>query len=446
MNLNKNIFKVTFICLLAISFFVGYFLRENAVGGGPEFYTLTWPIIQSFKKDFLFTIYNYGSFSSAPYPLFHIINAYLNPFSNIDTHFQLSITVISFIIFILLGLILKRHFVKISYVDIWLTSSVILLLPFFRTSAFWGQTENFGWLFFILALHFFSEIKKSVHKTPNKRDIFNIVFFCLASSCALYTRQALLFLPISYLLYLFFYKANKKIILTSIVSFAILSIPGFLLILVWGGLFDTTTGLNEFFGSVAHPKHILKNIPILLSFFGFYFFPILIIEILNIGLNDFIKKYFKSFFFALIIFIILYQISVLDYLSNYPLSGGAVLKLNYLIKQNNYLLFLVFSSVGFSVLIQLIKEDIKNNIIILLPMIIMHAFANLLYQEYVEPLILIIFFLALNTNLHKTFFQKISLSNLIFLSYFAIYLLGSIYFKHFAFDTFEKWKIFLNIQ
>ena len=79
-------------------------------------------------------------------------------------------------------------------------------------------------------------------------------------------------------------------------------------------------------------------------------------------------------------------------------------------------------------------------------MIIMHAFANLLYQEYVEPLILIIFFLALNTNLHKTFFQKISLSNLIFLSYFAIYLLGSIYFKHFAFDTFEKWKIFLNIQ
>ena len=260
MILNKNIFKVIFICLLIISFFVGYFLRENAVGGGPEFYTLTWPIIQSFKKDFLFTIYNYGSFQSAPYPLFHIINAYLNPFSNIDTHFQLSITVISFIIFIFFGLILKRHFVKIHYIDIWLTSSVILLLPFFRTSAFWGQTENFGWLFFILALYFFSEIKKSIHKIPNQRDIFNIVFFCLTSSCALYTRQALLFLPISYLLYLFFYKANKKIILTSIVSFAILSIPGFLLILVWGGLFDTTTGLNEFFGSVAHPKHILKNI------------------------------------------------------------------------------------------------------------------------------------------------------------------------------------------
>ena len=107
---------------------------------------------------------------------------------------------------------------------------------------------------------------------------------------------------------------------------------------------------------------------------------------------------------------------------------------------------LIFSSIAFSILVQFFKEDTKNNIPNLLPMIIIHAFANLLYQEYVEPLILITFFLALNTNLHKTFFQKISLSNLIFLSYFAIYLLGSIYFKHFAFDTLEKWKIFLNVQ
>ena len=54
-------FKVLVICSISISFFLGYFFRENAVGGGPEFYELSWPIIQSFKKDFLFTdkkIYN----------------------------------------------------------------------------------------------------------------------------------------------------------------------------------------------------------------------------------------------------------------------------------------------------------------------------------------------------------------------------------------------------
>jgi len=95
---------------------------------------------------------------------------------------------------------------------------------------------------------------------------------------------------------------------------------------------------------------------------------------------------------------------------------------------------------------RLFKEDTKNNMVILLPMIIIYSFPKLLYQEYVEPLILIIFFLALKTNLQKIYFKNISLSNFIFLSYFAIYLVGSIYFKHFAFDSYEKWKIFLNIQ
>jgi hypothetical protein len=105
-----------------------------------------------------------------------------------------------------------------------------------------------------------------------------------------------------------------------------------------------------------------------------------------------------------------------------------------------------FSSLGFSVMMQLFKEDSKNNIIILLPILIIYSFPNLLYQEYVEPLILIIFFLALKTNLQKIYFNNISFSNFIFLSYFTIYLIGSIYFKHFAFDSYEKWIIFLNAQ
>ena len=45
---------------------------------------------------------------------------------------------------------------------------------------------------------------------------------------------------------------------------------------------------------------------------------------------------------------------------------------------------------------------------------------KILYQEYVEPLILIMFFLALKTNLQKMYFSNISLSNVILLSYFTI--------------------------
>ena len=94
----------------------------------------------------------------------------------------------------------------------------------------------------------------------------------------------------------------------------------------------------------------------------------------------------------------------------------------------------------------MIKEDIKNNLVILAPILVVYGFPEFLYQEYVEPLIILLFFLILKTNLHKLYFKNISLSNFIFLSYFAVYLAGSIYFKHFAFSTFEEWEIFLNAQ
>ena len=451
MILNKEVLlKLAIICLISVSFFLGYFLRENAVGGGLEFYELSWPIIQSFKKDFLFSIQNYGLFRDYTIPFSHILNAYINPFSNDIENFQLSITIISFAIFLIFALVFKNIFKHINFVDILLASSTILLLPFFRTSAFWGKNENYGWLFFILALYFFSQIKKDISKNPNNQNILNVIFFCFTSACALYARQALAFLPISYLLYLFFYNANKKIIITSIISFAVFAVPGFLLIWIWRGLYPSLpvelSPHGGFIGGWIKPIHTLKNFPILLSFFGFYLLPILIIEFLNLGFKAFLNKYLKSFFFALIIFIFLLQMNILNYLGDYTLAGGAILKVNYLIQKNNFLLLLVFSSIGFSVLMRLFKEDIKNNMVILLPMIIIYSFPKFLYQEYFEPLILIIFFLALKTNLQKIYFNNISLSNFIFLSYFAIYLIGSIYFKHFVFDSYEKWEIFLNLQ
>ena len=97
--MQKIFFKFIIISLVSISFFLGYLLRENSVGGGPEFYVLSWPIIQSFKKDFLFSIQNYGSFRDYTIPFSQILNAYINPFSNDIENFQLSITIISFAIF-----------------------------------------------------------------------------------------------------------------------------------------------------------------------------------------------------------------------------------------------------------------------------------------------------------------------------------------------------------
>ena len=443
-----SFFKIFFICLISLSFFLGYYFRENAAGGGGEFYLISWPIIQSFKSDFWLTLQNYTTVKHPDYqlPFSHIINAYLNPFTDNIKSFQLSTTVISFGIYFVFAFVLKKIYSNINNFDILLTSSVLLLSPFFRTSAFWGKNENYGWLFFILALYFFFEIKKKLHSEQSNKDKLNVILFCFTSACALYARQALFFLPISYLLYLVVNKANRNILLTSIISFSILAIPGLITVLPLGLLENTTLVNPGLFSWLVKPDHIIKNIPILLSFFGFYLLPILIIELFHSDFKSFFKKYFINFIIALLFFVLLAQINLLEYLGNYKMSGGAVLKLNYLIAKNNYFLLLIFSSLGFSILIRLFREDIKNNLVILAPILVVYGFPEFLYQEYVEPLIILLFFLILKTNLHKLYFKNISLSNFIFLSYFAVYLAGSIYFKHFAFSTFEEWEIFLNAQ
>ena len=449
MSFNKNnIYKITFFFLISISFFLGYFLRENTSGGGAEFNELSWPIIQSFKEDFIFTIKNYGKFRDYTIPFSHIINAYLNPFSNNIESFQFFNSCISYGIIFIFASVIKKYFLKLDFIDVLLTSSTLMLLPFFRTTAFWGKNENYGWLFFILAIYFFNEIRKSLpQKVITNKDIYNVIIFCFMSSCALYARQALAFLPLSYLVYLFLYNANKKIIIVSIVSFLIFSIPSWFLILIWGNVFDTR-GLGEgaFFGWWININHILKNMPIFLSYFGFYLLPVLMIEFFQTNYKNFLDRYLKSFIFSLIFFLILSKINILGYLGEYTISGGAILKINYLIQKNNYFFLLLFSALGFSILVRLFIEDKKNNFIFLIPVIIIYTLPNLLYQEYFEPFILILFFSVLKTDLHKVFFKNISFSNLVILSYFAIYLIGSIYFKHYAFSTYEEWLMFLGAK
>jgi len=299
-----------------------------------------------------------------------------------------------------------------------------------------------------LSLYFFYKVKEGISKNPNNKNIINVIFFCFSSACALYSRQAFIFLPFSYFLYLFFNNANKQIIFSSFIFYAVFSIPGLLLIWFWGDLYPSLPeGLaphGGLIGGYVQFTHILKNFPILLSYFGFYFLPILFIEFYNLGYKVLVNKYFKSFFLTFIIFIFLSQTNLLNYLGEYTLAGGAILKVNYLIVKKNFILLLLFSSIGFSVLFRLFVENPKNNLVILLPMLIIYGFPRFLYQEYVEPLILIIFFLTLKTDLQKCYFKNISLSNFVLLTYFVLYLLGAIYFKHFAFNTYEEWRIFIN--
>ena len=51
-----------------------------------------------------------------------------------------------------------------------------------------------------------------------------------------------------------------------------------------------------------------------------------------------------------------------------------------------------------------------------------------------------------NLNYPKQLLRLYFLMTKVDQAYFVIYLTGSIYFKHFSFDSYEKWEIILNVQ
>jgi len=109
--------KILLIFFIITSYFLGFGLRENAAGGAEgDFINFTWPAIQGFKIDFLDSIKNYGKFHEGSWPMFHILNAFLNPFTYSEISFQFSITIISILNFFLFESIIRSKF-KIERID-----------------------------------------------------------------------------------------------------------------------------------------------------------------------------------------------------------------------------------------------------------------------------------------------------------------------------------------
>ena len=96
MHNSSTTIKFISFFLILISYFLGFFFRENIAGGAEaDFINHTWPAIKSFQSDFIYTIKNYGKFGEGSWPMFHILNAFINPFTDTQIKFQFSITCIS---------------------------------------------------------------------------------------------------------------------------------------------------------------------------------------------------------------------------------------------------------------------------------------------------------------------------------------------------------------
>tara|TARA_B100001167_G_C16670110_1_gene257343 strand:- start:347 stop:772 length:426 start_codon:yes stop_codon:yes gene_type:complete len=136
-----------------------------------------------------------------------------------------------------------------------------------------------------------------------------------------------------------------------------------------------------------------------------------------------------AFIISFIFLIIFWKLNYLNYLTNLNYGGGAILKLNLLIKEENIFFMLIASALGFSIIYTLLKENFKFNICVLLPIFLIYGFPRYLFQEYLEPLIIFIFFSGLlQTELKQIFFKNVNTSNIIIMVYFSFYLIAATYY------------------
>ena len=416
---NSNHLTLSIILFSIAVFFLNFYFKEFLLAGSRgDFIAFVFNNIQSFKSNFIFSIKNYGLLGDANWPLFYIIHAFGNPFSNNVDTYLLSTTLIGFLTFIILSFTIKNN--NFSYIQSLALASMILLMPWFNGRAHWGTSANLGWFFLVITFYFYSKIKLSSVEENSKN--LTLFFTCFFSSIALYIRPAFAFFPIFFIITYFLSIEKFRYKIFIITYYLLLSIPGWYLIYLWGGIYDHKN--SSVVIEVHSYKNIITNIPLIFNFFFFYLWPVYIFYIFDRGFKLFFKNHYLSFFLLIFIFTFLSINGDLRYLSNFTLGGGAILELGYIMHDKYNIIFLLSSALGGSFIFNIIKKNFKNNFLLLIIIFVVFGYPKFLYQDYLEPLVYLLLFCGLLKTdlleLVKKYFNKVIVFYSIYLTLYNL--------------------------
>jgi|LakMenEpi03Aug12_release.lakeMendotaPanAssembly.Ray.scaffolds.fasta_scaffold169976_1 hypothetical protein len=385
----KKKYLIFFIFLSIISFFLGFLFRENSAGGGNLDFNNTWPNLKIFlQNDLISSIKNtktleLGTFISSRIPTSYILNKFFNPFTYSVNAFLFSVFLLSFLAPFALYFALKKKFVSVDRLLLFSISFILLLSPYFRTSAFWAGEENYGLITIFPSFFFYYKYLKEKSDYVLK---LNIILFSFFSCLSVYLDQKLLIIPIIFM-YLFL-KNEKKFINISIyliVNF-FFSVPILILIYFWGNITASYDAAHRHVGSSI----FLENIGYASTIIFFYFIPYLIFNFKKIIL-DIIKdkKYFilYSFFFFIYLCIISYFPSNFYDWDIYG-KGWLSKLVNIIFRDSNFKNIFIYVAFFLSGLFLLYISRNNSLIrIILLYFFILSVFILPLFQEYFDPLL-----------------------------------------------------------
>ena len=153
-NLYKNIKIDTkliylYFFFIVLLFVAGFFLNEDSSGGGKVDFIHEYKSFLEFKKG-IFQALTSLSYESSRTPLFLILNSF-NFFAEDEYSFRLSNFLFNFLVFFSFIFCLKSQN-KFDHNLILITSCILLLSPYFRTSSYWAHQENLPFLFYFATL------------------------------------------------------------------------------------------------------------------------------------------------------------------------------------------------------------------------------------------------------------------------------------------------------
>jgi len=431
----KNLFLILFSVIIFISYILGFTINENSIGSGGYNGDLKWiwGNFEIFKNQSLISSIKSENFFGNRTPLLYILNIYLNPFLyDVDTY-RFSIFIFSILGQIMFFLCIKKKYENLNIGIIILLSSIILLSPFYRTSAYWGLEIQYGIITSLISFYFLFKTKRI-----ENISYLNIFLTVLFSSAAVYFDYKLVLVPLLAFFKILLTKTSveKKIFTT---FFYLLSaIPLIYLIIFWGGLVPKISQYaNPLQGTqISTFKVHLVNLLFTTNILGFYLFPFLILK--KNFLTDLkrIPNLFNGFLTSLFILYLIYFInfdlySYTDIITKEFGGYKDLYGLGYSNKISNIIFeeriySLIFNAIIYVFSFIIIILTINSKLINLLVVSFFYLLSLIIFplmQEYFDPYIFIIGILIFNNEYDFSFLKCSSV-----LLYFLIFLLSSYYF------------------
>ena len=433
----KNITYIIF-SLIIFSFFNGFYQNENSAGAGGYNGDITWILenIEIFKNNNLRdSILNVNLFGNRT-PLIYIINDLLNPFFYEYEKYRITVFLCSLIGPVSIYLCLKIRFPQTNKELIILLSSIILLSPYYRTSAYWALNENYGLITSLISLLFLNlYLQKN-----NKINLRNIYLFStiLFSSLSVYFDLKLLIVTMICFFYIMNSKIEIRLKIYIFFTYILLGFPYLMLIYEWNGIVPPKTqaaNVNTITNISRLKDFYTYHLGYVSTIIGFYIFPFLFLKEKNFFkiVSDFFQSKRSIVIVLIPLFYILYMYLNVDFKSftvdNYWIGLGVVKKTAdiFFYDINNKELFTYFIFFLSWIVICLYIEDATDYIVLsfffFLSLIIWP-----LMQEYFDPIIVLLVLMIFKTRI------KINYLNLFFLIiYFSTFLtIANIYYSNLA--------------